>query len=273
MNREDLVEGRERLLKNVVAYFQKDRAVIGVFLGGSIPAGKADAYSDIDLKVVVEATEHARFVQNRLEMPKHWGDLLFNEWLMGATHCVSHFRPFQKIDVFYISGEKLAPSPWYGLPTTVLYDPRGIISEVIQNSQALHLDADADVEEMSRIVSKGLASAHEAIRRIRRGELFLAQSLIGELRLYLVRIDDWVHERIVQSVVFAKLENRVDQTVGRALTRSYVALEADAMEEAVIELVAVLREKIIEMHERFRLDRPLERDLAAVDLVLEKDIP
>ena len=273
MNREDLVEGRERLLKNVVAYFQKDRAVIGVFLGGSIPAGKADAYSDIDLKVVVEATEHARFVQNRLEMPKHWGDLLFNEWLMGATHCVSHFRPFQKMDVFYISNDDFAPSPWYGLPTTVLYDARGIMAEVIASSQALHLDVDTDVDEMSRVVSKGLAAAHEAIRRIRRGEFFLAQSLIGELRFHMVRIGDWIHGQIVQSVLFAKLEERVDETLGRALTRSYAAIEADAMEEALMTLVAVLREQIIEIHQRFQLDRPLESDLVAVDLVLEKGIP
>lgn len=109
MNPAQLIEARERLLKTAVDYFTRDPDVLGIFLGGSMAAGTVDAYSDIDLRVVVSPEEHPRFVRHRLEMPKAWGDFLFNEWLEGAQHCVSHFRPFGKIDVFYISLAEFRP--------------------------------------------------------------------------------------------------------------------------------------------------------------------
>lgn len=59
---------------------------------------------------------HERFVDARLEMPSLWGDVLFNEWIEGAQRCVSHFVPFLKLDVFYISATDAQPSPWLRFP-------------------------------------------------------------------------------------------------------------------------------------------------------------
>jgi predicted nucleotidyltransferase len=60
--------------------FASDPDIAGVFLGGSIAAGTADAYSDIDLRVVVKREKHADFVARRREIPKEWPGFLFNEW-------------------------------------------------------------------------------------------------------------------------------------------------------------------------------------------------
>lgn len=108
-----LTDARDRLLRQAVTHFAHDPAVHGIFLGGSLPAGTADAYSDIDLRVVVRSDRHADFVGERLEVPKCWDGFLFNEWLEGAQHCVSHFRPFGKIDIFYIDASTFRPDPWY----------------------------------------------------------------------------------------------------------------------------------------------------------------
>lgn len=264
-----LTAARERLLKTAVDYFTRDPAVAGIFLGGSLAAGTADAYSDIDLRVVVNPDEHQRFVRNRLNIPKAWGDFPFNEWLEGAQHCVSHFRPFGKIDVFYISLAGFQPSPWYGLPTEVLYDPRGLVNDIITKSKKLAFTIPE--EEIDRSVSKGLASVHEAYRRLRRGELFFAQSLLDSLRHYMIQSDDWIHQRPPQAVTFSGLEKRASRTLIEAFSDSYVGLNAGSIEQALQKLASVYREQIIALHERFSLKRSLKNDLYAIDILLKEN--
>ncbi len=70
MDEDLLIRARSLLLSNVVDYFIQKADVVGLFLGGSIPAGIADAYSDIDLRVVVMPEAHTQFVENRLIMPE-----------------------------------------------------------------------------------------------------------------------------------------------------------------------------------------------------------
>lgn len=269
MNEELLKAERKKLLSSIVDYFVGDTGVVGLFLGGSLPSGTADAYSDIDMRVVVTPDEHTRFVSNRLEMPKHWGDFLFNEWLEGATHCVSHFRPFGKIDVFYISLMDFKPSPWYRLATDVLYDPKGILADVIERSMGLLFEAAED--EIDRSISKGIASAHEAYRRVCRGELFFAQSLLDSVRHYMIQADDWINTRPPRAVTFSKLEQRGSESIIQAFQESYVGLDRQEIERALKELLITYRQQVSDLHEKFRLRRPLKNDLDAIDVILERD--
>jgi hypothetical protein len=50
ITREELVLAREALLDRTVAFFALQPEVTGIFLSGSLAAGSADAYSDIDLR-------------------------------------------------------------------------------------------------------------------------------------------------------------------------------------------------------------------------------
>lgn len=268
MDEQTLINERERLLSNVVDFFGLDSAVVGVFLGGSIPAGEADAYSDIDLRVVVIAEEHARFIASRLEMPKQWSNFLYNEWLEGAQHCVTHVKPFGKIDIFYLSLANYRPSPWYKLPTRVLYDPKGVIAEVVEKSRDLVFQITE--EEVDRSLSKGLASAQEVYRRICRGELFFAQSLLDSIRHHMIQADDWINHRPPQAVTFSKLEKRASESIIQAFRQSYVGLDRRQIEKAFRELFRVYRQQIIELHNQFLLRRSLENDLYAVDLILKE---
>lgn len=268
MDKELLAAERERLLSNVVDYFQRDSGVVGIFLGGSLPAQTSDEYSDIDMRVVVTPEEHGRFVTSRLDMPKQWDNFLFNEWLEGAAHCVSHFRPFGKIDIFYISLSDFSPSPWYDLPTDILYDPRGILADVIKKSKGLPFDATED--EIDRSISKGIASAHEAYRRVQRGELFFAQSLLDSIRHYMIQTDDWINARPPRAVTFSKLEQRGNSAIIRAFQNSYVGLDERDIDGALKALLRAYRQQILELHDRFKLHRPLENDLYAIDMILDK---
>lgn len=258
---------REKLLSEVVNYFSADQAVIGMFLGGSMPAGTADQFSDIDIRVIVTPEEHDRFVANRIDMPKQWNGFLFNEWMEGAQHCVSHFRQFFKVDIFYLDQNNFRPSPWYSLPTAILYDPKGIVREVIESSPQFRFEVSD--KEVDWLVSKGLAAAHEVFRRARRGELLYAQTLLDEFRSYVIKADDWLHQRVPDDVSQLKLERRLTPKFLQILKQSYVPLEARDIEAAMLILLNHYHQQVIELHETFELSRALENDLYAINILLE----
>lgn len=263
MDLDELISARENLLGEVVDYYSIDAAVLGMFLSGSLPAGTADAFSDIDLRLVVEAEEHGRFVASLLDTPKQWNGFLFN--VAGADHSVSHFRPFFKIDIFYYSQANFAPSPWYTLPTTILYDPEGLLSEVFARSEPFVFEFNES--RVDRVISKGLAAAHEVYRRARRGELLYAQKLLEDLRSYMAEADDCINQRVVTNPKDIKLDHRLSASLKRALTESYVP--TSAVENALQLLLVIYRGQIIDIHKKFNLSRSLENDLYAISVIQE----
>lgn len=265
MDERSLTAARDRLLETAVQSFSADPAITGIFLGGSLPAGSADAWSDIDLRVVVTPGRHRHYVERRKEIPKQWPGFLFNEWLPGTQHCVSHFHPFGKIDIFYFDAEALAPSPWLRLPIRILHDPEGIVADLVERSQGMPFtvsDNDLDIS-----ISKGLAAAHETYRRTRRGELFYALSLLDELRQHIMQADDWLHDRTPETTVVAKFDKRGSDAVLEVLKASYGPCEADAV-MAALRLLAETYRALMELHASFDLARPLASDLEAIDILL-----
>jgi hypothetical protein len=267
MDSETLVVGRDRLLATARRDFAGQAGVVGVYLGGSLPAGTADVYSDIDLRVVVEADVHRDFVERRLDIPRSWDGFLFNEWLEGANHCVSHFRPFVKIDIFYLDRSALAPSPWFTLPISVLHDPQGVVADVLVRSRGLTFaPIDSDID---RSISKGIAAVHESYRRIRRGELIHSQALLDELRYHMVLADDWINDRAPRGVAVARYELRASPAILSAVAASYVPLDVNDLDRALRVLAVCYRAQVLTLHERFRLERPRDHDIEAIDVVLQ----
>ena len=246
MDLESILIQRENILKEAIAYFENDTATKGVFLAGSLAASDYDAYSDIDLRVVVTDGELNRFVENRLEMPKRWGELLFNEWWPRAYHCVSHFKPFIKMDVFYYGESKFKSSPWYALPLHVAYDPEDIIKRVIDQSAPLSFET--DIEDIDRVISRGLACAHEAFRRLQRSELFYAFNLMDSLRSCIILLDDAIHGRNTISSPFSKYEQRGEDEDLQKITESYAVLDQELMFDSLKLLMVLLRKKVEAAH-------------------------
>jgi predicted nucleotidyltransferase len=262
---EVLEQARSALLDNAVAHFREAPGVAGIFLAGSLAAGSADPYSDIDLRVVVEPERHRQFVEQRRSIPAQWPGFLFNEWIPNAQHCVSHFEPFGKIDIFYLSASALAPSPWYRLPIRILHDPQGIVADLVARSQGLPFVAGNDDVDVS--ISKGLAAAHEAYRRAVRGELFFAETLLDELRHHMMQADDWLHDRTAEAALVAKFDARGSPDLLAALRASYCPCDGEAILAAVSPLARFYQIQVMALHEKFRLSRPLANDIAALKIV------
>jgi predicted nucleotidyltransferase len=260
-----LEQARSDLLAAAAGWFKSNPDVLAVFVAGSIAAGKTDAYSDVDLRVIVKSERHLHFVQQRREIPKQWSGFLFNEWVPNAQHCVSHFLPFGKIDIFYYDAAALTPSPWYRLPIRILHDPEGIAADLLKRSEELPFTVGEDQVDYS--ISRGLANAHETYRRAKRGELFYAQTLLDDLRHYMMQADDWLHDRTAETTVMARFDKRASDEVLAVLKASFCPCEGEAILAALRSLVYVYRRQVLALHDKFRLSRSLNNDIAAIDVV------
>ena len=247
-------EQRDRLLRQISDDFIRDSDVVGVFLAGSLAAGTADAHSDIDLRVVVEPTALSRFGAQRLSRPTRWSGFLFNEWGDDETCCVSHFENFAKVDIFYIPADGLRPSPWLALPIRVFHDATGAIDAARANSTGL--DAFADPKQVEQVLGKTISYAIELARRIARGELLYAQSLLDGLRNRIVALEDLLENRSPGINCSLKIEKRVSPQLLEALYATSPHTERAELQTALAGLVQVCRKLVLRLADSGQLGRP-----------------
>jgi hypothetical protein len=87
-----------------------------------------------------------------------------------------------------------------------------------------------------------------------------------------VRLDAWLlgfEPSVSQDL---KLAGRVSASLTSVLERSYPGLKAENIDRTVVELSTALATQIHELHQKLQLERPLERDLIAVNLVMNRQV-
>ncbi len=264
---EKLNAARQRLLDTVIEYFLSREGVEALYIQGSVAAGSTDEFSDIDFRVVIQPEVYEQYISERFSAPKHWGEWLYNEWAGRFWVCVSHFKPFNKVDVLYFKPEDLQPSPWFSLPTQVIYDPKNLVREVIQASKGLEFTL--DIGEVDQLISKGLAYAEEAYRRVMREELFYAQSLLDSFRGILMQLDDYFRNSPSSSASASHFEQRGSQTLIEVLKLSYTLLDKQSILHALGELLKVYQNQVVKLYEALSLKRDKEADLYWINTILE----
>ena len=174
-----LPDQREKLLGNVLNDLKNDKDVIGIYLGGSLAKGNDDIYSDIDLHIIVTPETKADFIKNKRKRPAKWGNVLFFEGLANTPVIVTHFDCFVKVDTFYKEPADLEPSIWLkGLK--VLYDPKGIVQKVLNQSSEMKYLPTAEEVEVWR--GKMLAFIHETYRAVMRKESYYSLANLDRIR-------------------------------------------------------------------------------------------
>lgn len=265
---EELNLARDRLYRNTIDYFLAKDGLEALYIQGSVAAGSADEFSDIDFRVVINPKVYQHYISERFDAPKQWGEWIYNEWTDRLWVCVSHFKPFNKIDVLYFQPQELQASPWFLLPTEVIYDPKGLVKQVIQAARQSKLTL-FTVEELERSIGKGLAYAEEVYRRVTRDELFYAQSLLDSFRCVLIQFDDYSRHDLPSSGFGSPshFESRGSKTAVESLKNSYAVLERRAILKALDKLLQCYRDRVIKLHKLLSLKRSLEVDLDWIDTI------
>lgn len=267
LSQQELNLARQHLLEQIIEYFLAQEGVEALYLQGSVAAGTTNQFSDIDFRVVSQSNFYEKLTSERFSAPKQWGDWIYNEWSRASWVCVSHFKPFNKVDVLYLKPEHLQPSPWYLEPTQVVYDPKNWVQEIIKASQGM--EPTLELTEVDWLISKGLAIAEEIYRRVMRHELFYAQSLLENFRKILIQLDDYFQQNLASSDPTSHLEQRGTQTLIQVLKDSYPPLDQKLILNTLSDLLKAYRNQVIRVHERLSMERDQQTDLDWIDTMLK----
>lgn len=181
----ELPKHRDRLLQAAVSDLSGDPDVLAVYLGGSLAKGDIDVYSDIDLRVVVNPERLQKFVDEKLNRSKRWGNVVFFEDSGPQySYTVAHYDCFVKVDIFYYKPDDLRPSMWLQ-DTKTVYDPHGIVRKIYEDS--LRITYSPSIEEFERWRGKVFAYMHEMYRRVMREEISYALKTLSGLSWFIVQ--------------------------------------------------------------------------------------
>jgi predicted nucleotidyltransferase len=178
---------RSSVLANAVASLGAIEGVDAIYLSGSLAEKTEDAYSDIDLRVVVAVAAYDSVLAMREHLPTTWGPFLFHE-TVNANLTVSYYESLTKADVFYFTADTVVPSPWFNIGTQVLLDRSGRLGETIAASRGLAFVAQTG--EIATHLQKCLAGLIESAKRVRRNEPIYAARLCAEAVNHLLIVED-----------------------------------------------------------------------------------
>jgi predicted nucleotidyltransferase len=170
---------REKLLEAAIDDLIADPNVIGVYEGGSLARGDYDAYSDIDLHIVVKPKTKQDFITEKKRRASKWGNVLFYEGTERASYIVTHYDCFIKVDSWYHEADDLQASIWLQ-DIKAYYDPELIINHVISQSRKITFSVSS--EDIIFWREKVFAFAHETYRAAKRNELNYALDNLSALK-------------------------------------------------------------------------------------------
>ncbi|WP_096273509.1 nucleotidyltransferase domain-containing protein [Paucisalibacillus globulus] len=212
---------RTKLLEAALEDLIADPNVIGIYEGGSLARGDYDAYSDIDLHIVVKSNTKQEFIAEKKRRASKWGNVLFFEGTDRAPYIVTHYDCFVKMDSWYHEADELQSSIWLQ-DIKAYYDPEHIINHVISQSRKISFSVSS--EEIIYWREKVFAFAHETYRAAKRNELNYALDNLSALKWLIA--SGWYTEKnkhlFSPYLVWSKIERQ-----GTVLSESQLGLLAE----------------------------------------------
>lgn len=180
-----LRDEREKLRTAIKNDLSKDEEVLAIFYGGSIARGNDDLYSDLDLRVVVTEESHSKYISNKKDRAKNWGEVLFFEDRGPyVPYSIAHFTNFVKVDTFYYKPQDLQPSVYLKEEADIDFDPYGLVKKVNDDSQEKMYELTVDEFETWR--GKFFGYLHYTYRSVLRNETYYAVQNIDWMRWSIV---------------------------------------------------------------------------------------
>ena len=164
----DLPEDHATVLRRLQAAISADERFVGLAAGGSLLAGAMDAYSDLDLLVIVDNAHHAAVLSARRELAGEWGELLaaFTGEHVGEPRLLIclYGDPTLHVDLKFLTLDELEhriEDP------VVLWERGSAVSSAINRTQAARASQDPQWIE-----DRFWVWVHYAATKLGRGELF-----------------------------------------------------------------------------------------------------
>ena len=187
-----LPEHYQIILDRLVAICQTDERVVAAFLGGSFARGAGDAYSDLDLNLIMADAAYDDFFAGRAAFIEHLGPPIFLEdaEIGGADFVFFTFADGTECELGL--GRESHFLHMHAGPYQVLLDPQGILAGVAFPWPSVA--ADEQLETLRRLIAWFWHDlSHHFITPLARGQLWSAYGGLEDLRragVNLARLDE-----------------------------------------------------------------------------------
>lgn len=248
-------EQNKRAIRNALeaakADLQQAPWCLAACVGGSFGTGNADAWADLDFRTVVAPEHYENILARRYEIPRAWGDVVYEEGVPGKIWAIVHCRPFFKIDIYYHRKGDIPNSPYWLLPQMILHDPHGILAEAVRHARELPLDANQ--WSLSYLKTKAVATAEEVRRKLLRRQPLYVHAFLTELRDWIVRIHQCKTAADRRQYPLKYLESVAPAELREALLASDHGMSLSGLEISLQDLGTVLLNLLDETDEELKL--------------------
>ncbi|HUS14496.1 MAG TPA: aminoglycoside 6-adenylyltransferase [Chloroflexia bacterium] len=219
--------GQQAVIDRFVAACEADPRVVAAFLGGSLAAGTADAYSDLDLYLITtDAAYEAVVAEGRTFMDQLGGPAFLEDWTVGGRHYLNF------IFADGVEGELgLSPASAFDQihagPFRVLVDKTGILAGARFPGAVAAPDAQREV--LRGLLNWFWHNLSHFTTALGRDELWAAAGALDDLRRACVDLAHLRHDFTAAPQGFEKLERVLPVAAVAPLAPTFVPLERAAM--------------------------------------------
>jgi len=235
--------GHRRLLTSARETFAADNRFIGVLLGGSLAAGKADSFSDIDLYVFVRDDDFESVFAERDEIAYSIGPVLvryLGDHMPGGQHqLIVWYEGPLHVDLMFRKWSETAPH-WKWNASLILKDSDDAMAQLKKESDLLRAPEFA-WEQLNTLNQKFWGWVAYTFGKILRGELWEALDNVAWIRneALLVMLA-WMQNARFEG--HRRLESKLDGHLSKLFSKSLCSREPQSLHAALMAEVRIFRE-------------------------------
>lgn len=230
-------EGHQLVLQRFAAACEKDERVLAAFLGGSLAAGTADEWSDLDIYLVTTDEGYNEAVAELRTFIHQLGQPIFLENFDILHVLFFIFADSTEGELHF--GRESGFLDMHKGPYKVLLDKKGILEGVaFPGYSASH---DEQTETLRRQIYGFWHDLSHFVTAMGRGQLWWAQGQLEALRGYCVSIcrlkENFTDSGDVVSEPYFKVEQAIPASQLAPLRNTFAPMEAGAMLQNVYKIV------------------------------------
>jgi predicted nucleotidyltransferase len=222
------------IVDRCVAACQADERVVAAFLVGSYAGGTADAYSDLDLYLVIADEAYQDFVAGRAAFARLLGEPAFMEDFDVPNVLLLIFPDGTEVE--FALGRESAIGDIFGGPHQVLLDKKGLLAGAAPPRRGpAQAEPAKQVETLRRQVYWFWHDLSHFIKAMARGQLWFAYGELEALRQYCVSLARLRHnfsDADAGKEVYFKIEHALPTEQLASLQATFCPMEAGAMLQA-----------------------------------------
>lgn len=265
MEPDDLLASRRRadaLIERLVELCAADERIVAAFLGGSRARGEDDAFSDVDVSLIVADDAYDEVMAERADFVRRLGDAPFIEEFGTLRITFVIFADGTDLELYTFRASDLG-SIRSG-PHRVLLDKTGIL-EGVEFPVEEEDDVETRTEDLRRILFWFWHDVGHFKTAIGRDQLWWAAGQLEALRNYCVNLERLGQGGANMGEPYWKLEAEISTEPLEPLRVTFVPLERDAMLRAGRAIVAFFRERGTIVAQMRGLTYPADLDAVVSD--------